>query len=101
MAGGRVVVNRAALDAFHTEVGTQVVDRAGSLVAERAADLAPKETGAGAASIHHEVELESGVPVAKVSWEPDYFYLLFHELGTSRMPARPFLRPALDGAYQL
>ena len=28
------------------------------------------------------------------------FYLAFHETGTSKMPARPWLRPALDAVGQ-
>ena len=31
-----------------------------------------------------------------VSWDNDHFYMLFHEIGTSKMPPRPFLRPALE-----
>jgi len=31
-----------------------------------------------------------------VSWRGDAYYGRFLEFGTSRMPARPFLRPAFD-----
>jgi HK97 gp10 family phage protein len=68
--------------------------------AEAARDAAPKSTGAGAASIHAElVQTYNGVYVARVGWDRDHFYMMFHELGTSRMSARPFLRPALDRRY--
>lgn len=60
----------------------------------------PRLTGAGAASLHAVVERDpDGRLVAYVTWGPAAFYLLFVELGTSRMPARPFLRPALDAAH--
>lgn len=71
------------------------LERVGEQVAERAASAAPKRTGSGAASIHAE---RVGGEV-RVGWDRDHFYLLFSEVGTSRMSARPFLRPALDGTY--
>ena len=67
----------------------------GEQVAGRAAMAAPKATGEGARSIRPE---RVGA-VVRVSWDRDHFYLGFHELGTSRSPARPFLRPALDAQY--
>lgn len=32
----------------------------------------------------------------RVSYENDPFYWWFHEFGTSKLPARPFLRPAFE-----
>ena len=32
----------------------------------------------------------------KVGWRKDAFYGMFFELGTSKQPAHPFLRPAFD-----
>lgn len=32
----------------------------------------------------------------KVTYENDPFYWWFHEFGTSKMPARPFMRPAFE-----
>jgi HK97 gp10 family phage protein len=69
----------------------------GEQVAERAASAAPKATGAGAASIHAEVVKGE----VHVGWTPEAFYMLFSEVGTSKMSARPFLRPALDGTFDL
>lgn len=75
--------------------------RVGQQVADKAAQGAPKASGAGAASITYEVDEDDRGAFVKVSWDRDHFYLAFHELGTSRMPARPFLRPALDAHYTL
>jgi HK97 gp10 family phage protein len=64
-------------------------------VVERARHMAPKRTGAGAASIHKEPREDSGEVVGyDVSWDTEHDYMRFHELGTEHMPARPFLRPA-------
>jgi hypothetical protein len=54
---------------------------------------APKDTGAGAASIHAEPVLDDGEWTARVSWTRERFYLRFHELGTVTLPAHPFLAP--------
>jgi HK97 gp10 family phage protein len=73
------------------------LERVGEQVAERAASAAPKDTGAGAASIHAE---RVGGEV-RVGWDNDHWYMLFPEVGTSKMSARPFLRPAADGKYSV
>lgn len=52
---------------------------------------APAATGAGADSIHHEPDGRGGF---RVSWDPEHDYMRFHEHGTEKMNARPFLRPA-------
>lgn len=68
----------------------------GDAVAQVAAALAPKDTGAGAASIHAEVSSDGESVYADVSWDRDHFYMGFKETGTEHEPAQPFLRPALD-----
>jgi HK97 gp10 family phage protein len=65
--------------------------------AARARATAPKRTGAGAASIGNEAVLEADEWTARVGWDQAHFYLLFHEVGTGSMPARPFLVPAFGG----
>lgn len=55
---------------------------------------APKDTGKGAASIHAELIIDKAE--WRVGWDPQHFYLGFHELGTVDMPARPFVRPVVD-----
>lgn len=77
--GARRDAQRLALEA-----GAQVV-------AARAQDYAPVDTGALRASIRvDDVTPDS----AQVSANTDY--AAFVELGTSHMAAQPFLRPALD-----
>jgi HK97 gp10 family phage protein len=56
---------------------------------------APKRSGRGAASIGAEIVYE-GVPAVRVGWDVTHYYMRFHELGTKHLPARPFLRPAVD-----
>ncbi len=67
---------------------------AGQQVAVAAANLAPKDTGAGARSIHAELVTVGGLPEVHVSWDRAHFYLSFFELGTVHQRAQPFLRPA-------
>lgn len=80
---------------FSDEVADLAQD-VGDQVAERAAELAPKRTGAGAASIHAELGEDEDGAYADVSWDRDHFYMGFKELGTEHEPAQPFLRPALE-----
>jgi HK97 gp10 family phage protein len=55
--------------------------------------LCPVDTGRLRASITHSLERDSQGLVAKVGTNVDYAGYV--ELGTSRAPAQPFLRPAL------
>ncbi len=97
-----VLLNTTALAALAASEDVKAaLDRVGEQVADRAAQAAPKASGAGAASIHHVVGVDGDGAYAHVSWDRDHFYLGFHEFGTSRMSARPFLRPALDAQYNL
>lgn len=93
-----VHLNGAALKGLaYTPAVTAALKRVGDQVAERAAQAAPKNTGGGAGSIHAEVAEDGSV---RVGWDRERYYMLFHEVGTSKMAARPFLRPALDGRYE-
>lgn len=95
-----VVLNDAALRALmRTEETRDTLQSIADQVADRARQAAPKRTGEGAASIAGEVVDGVYGYEARVSWDSDHFYLLFAEVGTSSLPARPFLRPALDGSY--
>lgn len=97
----RVVLHQGAIRALGREGAVPIVQAVGEQVATRAASAAPKASGRGAGSIHSESGVDDTSAVAKVSWSPTFFYLYFHEVGTSKMSARPFLRPALDGTYTL
>jgi HK97 gp10 family phage protein len=59
---------------------------------------APKETGEGAESIRSEPVLDGPDWTVRISWDRDHFYMYFHDRGTRRLPARPFLDPALEAA---
>ena len=56
---------------------------------------APRNTGAGAASIHAEA---AGPNAYRVGWDRAHDYMRFPEFGTEHQPARPFLRPAAASA---
>jgi HK97 gp10 family phage protein len=91
------------------EVSGQVIngmDRACAFAAEQARPRAPRRKGTLAGLITHEVvpvgnTVEGRVGVSKGKYAGDRsnqgeaFYGRFHELGTVKMPARPFLRPAV------
>jgi HK97 gp10 family phage protein len=94
----RIDMNERELRELATRAATlQALKGVGDKVAERAALAAPKRTGAGAASIHAEVVDDE----VRVGPDAEHWYLIFSEVGTSRAPARPFLRPALDGHYDV
>lgn len=78
------------------EVERAVTDEADGIV-ERAKVLAPKRTGALAAGIHHEIDVDDQGLIAKVSYDARQFWGKFQELGTEKMSPHPFLRPSLDG----
>jgi HK97 gp10 family phage protein len=86
----------ALAELLQGEIGEQVADLAGAQVAEKARALAPKRTGKGAASIHHEVDRDGDGPFANVGYDPDGFYMAFQELGTQFQPPQPHLRPAIS-----
>lgn len=93
----RFNLDEAALKRFAE--GSEVknyLEQQASAVANDARALAPKRTGAMAASIDYEiVDGDDGLE-ARVSFDQDHFYGIFAELGTSEQSAQPFLRPALD-----
>lgn len=62
----------------------------------RAQTLAPRDTGFMANTIQFQpaTPVPTGVTAHFGNWTANY--TLWNEIGTSRMPARPFLRPAAD-----
>jgi HK97 gp10 family phage protein len=89
----RVVPNRREIRRLvrNPKVQDRLESDAGN-IADLAADLAPKDTGAGAASIREEGPQDDGS--YRVSWDDEHYYMRYQELGTEKMPAHPFLRPA-------
>lgn len=62
---------------------------------------APEKTGKAKKYLKvSKVTKEKGIKVVKVGISKEdnsqAFYLKFHEYGTSKMPARPFMRPAFE-----
>lgn len=62
-------------------------------LARAAAQLAPKDTGEGAASIHAEEQPDGSW---RVSWDRAHDYMRFPEFGTESQAPQPFLRPAAN-----
>jgi HK97 gp10 family phage protein len=73
---------------------TQALEKIGKAIADDARVLAPKQTGAGARSIHHELGYDENGAYVRISWDVKHFYMAFPEFGTSRQAATPILRPA-------
>lgn len=73
----------------------EILDQA-EPVAELARATAPRKTGQGAESIRAEVSYEDEAPSVRISWDVEHYYMRFHEQGTKYLPARPFLKPAVD-----
>lgn len=90
--------NRSAIAdlAFDEDTEDFLEDEVGDPLAEKARAGAPRKTGAGAASIQAVVGEDSESSFVDVSWDAEHDYLRHHEEGTEDMPARPFLRPALE-----
>lgn len=84
----KAVGKRATLDALKT-TGTPVLT---SMQRN-----APKDTGEGAASISMQsVRIQGYETSVAIGPDKDHFYLMFPEFGTSKLPARPWARPAWD-----
>ena len=98
----RLDIDRAAIRGLDDhEAVKDALEKVGRQVAAEATLRAPKRTGRGSESIHHELGEDEHGAWVRVSWSKQAFYMRFHELGTSEMRARPFLRPALDRRYTL
>lgn len=95
----RVVFDQAGLAAlFDSTSGPIAKDlkRRGIKVQRRARQLAPVDTGRLRSSIGEELARSGSLLIERVGTDVDY--AAFQELGTSRTPAHPYLRPALDAA---
>lgn len=88
-------------DALQEELNDLVAEAA-EIVFREADARAPIKTGKARNTLRIEVGKNSkGVFYANVvigngTGKEDPYYITFYELGTSRQPARPFMRPALD-----
>jgi HK97 gp10 family phage protein len=92
---GNEMLQRAAAEADMLAAAQPIVDDARS--------NAPRDPGGrpgfAADTIHSEVLEPHEGEIARVGVGPDEtgWYLRFPEFGTSKQPARPWLRPAVDG----
>ena len=78
-------------EAFEEQI-LKALDGIGATVTMRAQDKAPVDTGALLADIRYEVEPgEKAVYIGNTTEIP---YAKYQELGTSKMPAHPYLKPA-------
>lgn len=89
----RYVPDEAAQKAYLADHLAELLEPAAAEVAAVAQRLAPRNTGAMAASIH---AARIDATAFGVSFDQKHFYGMYAELGTSKERARPFLRPALD-----
>ena len=91
MADFRLELDPDAIDdlAYDAEAVAMILE-AGEAVAKAARRLAPKRTGAGAASIQARVAVDSQGARADVSWDKQHDYMRFSN--------RRFLEPALRAA---
>lgn len=94
---GRTVINEAGMRALmrSPEMRRILLDAARAPV-RRMQALAPKRTGAGAASIHGEAELDRGEWTVRMSWDRTHRYMRHQEFGTKRgVEAKHFLERGL------
>lgn len=83
---------------FVQAVTLQVAGQIGQALVERARELVPVRTGATRDSITYRLEQQGGaIHIIFGAYTP---YAIFLELGTVKMEARPFLRPAVDAIAQ-
>lgn len=71
------------------------MDTAAAFAAEEARKMAPERTGRLKGNIAYEVTARGDLVTGTVGVKKDAYWGYFQEMGTSRMSARPFLRPAV------
>lgn len=93
----RLELDLRAIDDLESDEDVEdLLEDIGEDIADRARPGAPTRTGAGARSIHAELDDDETGPFVAVGWSPEHFYLRFAEEGTVHQRARPFLRPAFE-----
>lgn len=91
-----VRMDPAQIRAIETDPGTRRDTLAAARgFARHAATLAPKRTGAGAASIGP-FPAGDDQSASDVSWDQQHFYMIFQEDGARDVPGRHFLRTTFE-----
>lgn len=72
------------------------VERRANQIADRARRFVPIDTGALQGTIRVE-DGDDETILVKAGGQGDVDYALYVELGTSKMMAQPYMRPAIDG----
>jgi len=72
------------------------LQKSARLVARSAKQKVPRRTGALQKAIGTRTSVRSATAESTIGFNRKAFYGRFIELGTSKMAAKPFLRPALD-----
>jgi hypothetical protein len=90
--GVRVKVHRGNIKQLvHHPKVQDGAERTANAVASVARDLAPKDQGGGAASIHGERQADG---TWRVTWDKQHYYMQFPALGTVYQSPQPFLQGA-------
>ena len=92
--------NRAAVESLMKKTVRSALNTIGDQAVGWAQDLAPVDTGNLKSSLDHQAESNDteivGASNGKAPYK-DVEYAKFVELGTHKMHAQPFLRPAIEG----
>lgn len=90
----RVVWDRKAVAELRLDPGVRAyIQSVGEQVAHDMRVLAPRDSGAGAASILARDSRSKGA--TDVGWDKEHYYLIFPEYGTVHQPAQRFAHEAL------
>lgn len=94
----RVTIDQKALARMVQEPGgRQLMREIGRDFAAKMRAVAPKDTGAGAASIDaRDVKDKIGNPAVNVGWDARHFYMIFPEYGTVHQREQRTIRTLLE-----
>lgn len=88
---------RSVGDRVTGKILRNAAEKGSEVIAEEAKRLAPRDTGALAEGIgYKDHRLQQGRAQVNIGIGKGEWYGMLVELGTEKMPAKPFLRPAFD-----